>query len=107
MNLVARRVFLSCFLLILVFGSAANLTKAGSGRPHALCVQSCNDARAACQAGCVGDCSLYPIDSVEFELCLDLCDAVCLQNSQDCKPLCQDTTIPLVPLEVALLTFRV
>lgn len=85
-------------LLALVAGAGLTLmalgqfgtTQADAGRDFPRCVQSCNETRTACKTQCDVDCAITPDPSS----CTAECDAMCIENSQECKSTCQNIKNP-------------
>jgi hypothetical protein len=72
----------------------ANL-EAAPGRDFPRCVQSCNETRSNCRDACPVDCAdLYPNDPAAQDMCVSSCDATCIDQSQECKSLCQNLKDP-------------
>jgi hypothetical protein len=77
-------------LLLSQFGTI----QAEAGRDFPRCVQSCNETRTACKAQCEVDCAALFPPGVEQDACNFDCDANCIDNSQECKAICQNIKNP-------------
>ena len=85
-------------LVLLALGQFGT-TQADSGRDFPRCVQSCNETRTACKAQCDTDCGLLHAPGVELDACVSECNQVCIDNSQECKSVCQNIKNPPSPDE--------
>ena len=73
----------------------SSLLQAEGGREFSRCVQSCNDARKACDDLCVDDCrAMFPDSKPQRDACIAACKAICLVESDDCKLVCQENRNP-------------
>lgn len=81
--------------LTLLVLSQFGTIQADAGRDFPRCVQSCNETRTACKAQCDVDCAQMPDPAA----CVDSCNAVCIDNSQECKSVCQNIKNPPSPDE--------
>ena len=85
--------------LTLLVLSQFGTIQADAGRDFPRCVQSCNETRNACKSQCDADCGvLYP-PGTEQDACISDCNAVCIDNSQECKSVCQTIKNPPSPDE--------
>ena len=80
-------------LALLALGQFGTI-QAGAGRDFSRCVQSCNETRSSCKIQCSVDCDLlFPAGS-DRKACKNACADMCIENSQECKVICQNIKNP-------------
>jgi len=80
---------------VLVTGSSLAVL---SGRDFTTCVKSCNAIRKTCDSLCKPNCwDLFPDDKTQRDACIAACKAICLQESDECKLVCQEIKNPPSP----------
>ena len=68
-----------------------------AGRDFSRCVRSCNATRKVCDDYCSIDCKALYSTKPERDACIAACKAICLQESDECKMICQQIKNPPSP----------
>ena len=92
------RLFAIMAVAALVFSQSGSLWAESTGRQFAGCIQTCNDTKAQCNAGCKPTCNaMFPDSPAERGACKTECKDVCDVESDDCKLVCQNIKSPPSP----------
>lgn len=71
-----------------------------AGRKFSRCIIGCNETRRNCDDGCATQCrDLFPNDKPARDACIASCKAGCLEQSDDCKLVCQQIKEPPCPTD--------
>jgi hypothetical protein len=72
---------------------------ASAGRDFSRCIHSCNETRTICKENCATECAAAHPKGEDRRACESSCDEVCIDNSQECKQICQNIKDPPSPEE--------
>ncbi len=83
-------------LAILVLGQMGGAAAGVAGRDFSRCIHTCNEVREPCLDRCRPDCrEAFPGPlREERAACEDACEAFCVNQSQECKVVCQAVKDP-------------
>lgn len=80
---------LGLFALIVLLLPQPPTLAASAGRDFSRCVQTCNEARKACDSLCKTDCAeMFPDDKSQRDSCTAACKSICVVESEECKQVC-------------------